>query len=553
MDKVKQYLELARKHHFWVLCIIAIVAGVVAWYLSSSKLSAEFKANSSQIDGTFTSLKGVPPDQPHDDWTPGYNKETQAVSQDVLAAWKELYQQQKDKVFVWPKELSQDFRDAANQISDPNAVIPRKLREYYQSMVKQQVDRLPAIVDAPTLDELAGGGTTEQEHSVDWSQSSLKGIEESFDWSERPSTLLIKFAQEELWVYQALCHVIKSANEGSNGKHDSVVQEIQAMDIAYDAVEDSPGGSGRIESITGSGGGPAVPSGPGGPGTANARPDPRTRGKREASRGSFSFGGGEAAAAPTNPDDLWKTYRYVNLDGTAKPGGEADAPGGEFNLMPFRLLLKMDSRYIDKLLVAFRNSDLPFEVQQVRINPEHASASAGGGGGGGGRFSRPGGPPSGPPMGGPPIGGGMGPPIGGSGRMGGGNRSNGETQQHDRTVTVEIRGVAYLIKPPDLQKLHVAPATDAAPADAASTVATPAGVTAPAPAQVEAGAVGNVIKQVGDQPAAAPGENPTPPPATSPAPAATTPESTPAAESNPTTTPPAAAEAPANAPQQPAP
>ncbi len=264
MDKVKQYLELAHKHHFWVLCVIAAVAGVVAWYLSSSKLSAEFKANSQTIDGTFASLKGVPPDQPRQDWTPGYNKETQAVAQDVLAAWKELYQDQKDKIFIWPKELSQDFRDAANQLSDPNAVISRKLREYYQSMVKQQVDRLPEIVDAASLDESSVNGT-EQEHSVDWSQSSLKGIEESFDWSERPSTLLIKFAQEEIWVYQALCNVIKSTNEGSTGRHDAVIQEINALDIAYDAVEESPGGSGqnRIESITSSGGGPTGPSVPG--------------------------------------------------------------------------------------------------------------------------------------------------------------------------------------------------------------------------------------------------------------------------------------------------
>ena len=50
----------------------------------------------------------------------------------------------------------------------------------------------------------------------------------------------------------------------------------------------------------------------------------------------------------------------MNLDGTPKMAADVDASSGEYNLMPFRLLLKMDSRYIDKLLVAFRNSELPF-------------------------------------------------------------------------------------------------------------------------------------------------------------------------------------------------
>src|SRR5262249_25118450 len=117
----------------------------------------------------------------------------------------------------------------------------------------------------------------------------------------------------------------------------------------------------------------------------------------------------------TNPDDVWKNYRYVNFDGTPKSPADVDGGAGEFNLMPFRLLLKMDSRYVDKLLVAFRNSVLPFEIQQVRINPEHATGASSGGGG---RFTRGAG---GPPMGGPPTG----PPIGGFGPPGGGRVTPG--------------------------------------------------------------------------------------------------------------------------------
>lgn len=510
MDKVKQYLELARKHHFWVLCLVSVVAGLVAWYTATKKLKAQFTEYTSQIDGAFSSLKGVASDQPHQDWTEGINKETELVAQDVLAAWKALYQEQKDKVFIWPKELSQDFLDAANQLTDPNAVIPRKLREYYQGMVKEQVERLPAIVDAAGLHDVSGNP-----HRVDWSTSSLQEIEDSFDWSERPTTLLIKYAQEELWVYQALCNVIKEANEGSAGRHDTEIEAIEAMEIAYSAVEDQPGGagSGRIEPVDGGASAAAAPGGMGGPpgagGGASTRPDPRNRGKGQTGGRGFNFGGPGAApeaAAPGNPDDIWKTYRYVNADGTPKTSAaDVDADSGEFNLMPFRLLLRMDSRYIDHLLVAFRNSELPFEVQQVRINPEHAT----GGGGGGSRYTRPSGPPIG--VGGPP--GMMGPPTAGPAAGG------GTSQSKDRIVTVEIRGVAYLIKPPNPEKLHIAAANPAAPSDAGAVPAPGAAANAPDAATATPAPATTPPAPAADGAAAAPQpSNETPPPVGNPSP-----------------------------------
>ena len=63
-----------------------------------------------------------------------------------------------------------------------------------------------------------------------------------------------------------------------------------------------------------------------------------------------------------------------------------DSPAPEnkqYNRMPFELMLTIDQRYIDRLLVAFRNSPLPMEVQEVRINPQS------GGGGGVGIGGRP--------------------------------------------------------------------------------------------------------------------------------------------------------------------
>jgi hypothetical protein len=205
--------------------------------------------------------------------------------------------------------------------------------------------------------------------------------------------------------------------------------------------------------------------------------------------------------------------------------------------MPFRLLVRMDSRYVDRLLVAFRNSVLPFEVQQVRINPEHTAASSSSSSG---RFSRPG--AGGPGMGGP----GMGPEGPGMGSRPGrfpGPAATGTPAQHERLVTVEVRGVAYLLKPPDPQKLHIAPA-EPAPTNGA-----------PAAGTVEAGAVEGVIKQVGDNPVAPPAGNSAPAPVGGPGVEAPAPDSaTPAAGTSPAAAPAGNETAPpVTAPAEPAP
>src|SRR5262249_54376228 len=138
-----------------------------------------------------------------------------------------------------------------------------------------------------------------------------------------------------------------------------------------------------------------------------------------------------AADAPAEkPEDQWKKFRYVKMDGLKSTPLMADAidkPEDQYNLMPFRLLLTVDGRYLDKLLVALRNSALPVEVQQVRMNPQATSGATMGGG----VF------PTGP--------------RGGTGEhdAAGGVRVGGATDQpQTHNQTVEIHGVVYLLKPP---------------------------------------------------------------------------------------------------------
>ena len=113
----------------------------------------------------------------------------------------------------------------------------------------------------------------------------------------------------------------------------------------------------------------------------------------------------------------------------------------EYHLMPFRLVLKLDPHYLDRLLVACRNSPLPIEVQQVRMGSQVSGggiASSGGLVGGKNLLSQR--------------------YASSSSEHGdaGSAASAGLTNvQHDRTEGVDIRGVVYLLNKPRPEKLHL--------------------------------------------------------------------------------------------------
>jgi len=109
MDKVKQILEQLRKYHFWILCVVAAIVGLIAWSMSSGKLDAEFRASAGKIDADLKKLEGISVDQPHTNWKDSTEKESKVAEKSVKSARDTIYKQQKDEVFTWPQELGGDF------------------------------------------------------------------------------------------------------------------------------------------------------------------------------------------------------------------------------------------------------------------------------------------------------------------------------------------------------------------------------------------------------------------------------------------------------------
>jgi hypothetical protein len=505
MDKVKHFLEVARKHHFWILCGVAAIIGLVVLSMASGKLTAQTKERKDKIDQKLKAVTGITAPTPNPTWEEGITALADKARKTVREAWTDEFDKQKREIFVWPTALGKDFIDDITKVENGKQTeIDSKFRIRYLNEVLQLAKGLPTLVDAEVIQDAAANGAVAPmpmvnangepilvDRKVIWDQGSQQAIFDTFTWYEAPSTTVLRQAQEELWVYKGLCNVIAEVNKNAKGSHDAPITGIQEMSIAYSAHSGVGGGMAgfggmnrgviRVKGAALGGGGDMMraptASPDGGAAPAGTPPDPKTRCKGAVAGNMSRPGlgatpGGDAAGAPSgNPDDMWKGFRYV--DETGKPlatAAEVDASALEFNLMPFRMRLTINPKDLDEFLIACRNSVLPIEVREVDLLEGPGGASA----------------PSSPAMGMPRGGGG--PRRGEEGEFGGGGVGGhmpsptmpsgvGQGVPQQKTVQVEVAGVVYLLKSPEAAKTP----EGGAPADGGTPAAPPENATAPGP------------------------------------------------------------------------
>jgi hypothetical protein len=509
MDQFKKYLAIAIKYHFWIICVVMLLTALICWWSAAASLATQFTTRKSKLEQAFMSVR-VQPNHPNQKVIDKIHEQQDALKKTVYVAWEALYAEQK-KNNPLPPVLSDDFKQRFENLK-PKEDLETRLREHYQSFIKNYLPTLQTLIDArrpaggnvraaadnkdargrgaerkaaiaptgrPGNPAPAGGaadGSAEQAEqelvgTVDWNSTDYDALVHQFEWpSETPSTLAILMAQEDLWVYEALARVVRRTNEGATGHANAAVKRINALEIGQNANKAWKAAQNMIVSIAappgGGGTGVAAPGGPGG-GSAN---EARNRQQLMADR----YVDDKGKPLPYTPD-----YPY------------AKHPCNEFKRMPIHLNFVMDQRRLPKLLIECANSTMPIEIQLIRISK---SASSGGGENAA-----------------------TGPAAHGSGSAApkGGDEGSDLSSGDDREI--EMFGVIYIYNPPpDRPKpaggaLADNPANPAAalPAPAAAPArpapAAPAPAPAAAPAAAKAAPAGAPVA-----PAAVPGQPPKP-------------------------------------------
>ncbi|MEX2114216.1 MAG: hypothetical protein WD845_13575 [Pirellulales bacterium] len=348
MDQLKEILGHVRKHHFWLLCVLCIVAGFAAWWMAAGSMSKDYASRKGAIDGKFNSLSTIlqEPNFPNAEWQKAAEDLTAQQKEKVRTAWQQVYDEQAPYL-KWPEALGEAFRQIRSQNEAAN--LPAPLCERYASVVHLEFPKLLEIIGADPSgkrDEpgAAAANPAMSQAKVVWDAGSQDSVRQSLVFKGgRPSPLEVWVTQENLWVYRVLMTILKNINAD---RYVPPVKEIKRLSIAQDAAKEFERGlkPGFIEMPSN------MPENAGG--------------------GSAAGGASEYAAAPAaipgaegpRPDQ----GRY--LDATGKPMA-AGAPQGPFKRMPVYMELVVDEREIPKLLVECANSPLPVEVHQLRVAP----------------------------------------------------------------------------------------------------------------------------------------------------------------------------------------
>lgn len=350
MDQLKVILGHVRKHHFWLLCVICIVSGFVAWWMAAGSLSKDYASRKGAIDGKFSSLTTIlsEPNFPNDQWRQAAEELTEQQKAKVRTAWQQVYDEQAPHL-KWPEALGSDFHKIRSQ-SQADSLSPQS-REQYMTYIHREFPKLLDIIgaDRSGKKEIAPDASAAMSQTkVIWDPGNQSAIEKSLRFPIQPSALEVWLAQEDLWVYHVLLTIFKNVNAD---RYVPPLKEIKRMVIAQDAAKEFERGlkSGIIELPSN------MPENAGGDG-----------GGADVAMASPEMAGGQAP-----PPD---TGRYLDADG--KPMAAGTSEQGPFKRMPIYLELVIDEREIPKLLVECANSPLPVEVRKLRVNPDAGSKSS---------------------------------------------------------------------------------------------------------------------------------------------------------------------------------
>ena len=373
MDRVKIILVLAKKHHFWVLCIGIVVVAIMLWLGSAAALSSKYDRRKSLLDGKFNSLTAIcgQPNHPNQVVIDKTSEAITALKEQVLTSWEHVYEKQKKENPV-PDVLEQEFIEAFESL-EAGDELDVKHRETYHNFIELHIPTLfkevdivrPKSAGAEPLvpgaglgagDPLAGlpgravkpdDAEVEMTGTVVWDEADRVRLMDRFRWQQTPKTLQVLLAQEDLWVYEALVRIIKSTNEGYTTNREAPVKQINALEIAQDAVESWERSKNTVLRL----------------GAAEVG----------AAEATISPGGAATKTAAEGEATNLVAGRYVKEDGTPLKAGEA-YPYAEYRIMPISMKLVMNQMKIPQLLTECANSSMPIEVRRLRLWPNAGGA-----------------------------------------------------------------------------------------------------------------------------------------------------------------------------------
>ncbi|MDR1479342.1 MAG: hypothetical protein LBJ00_10415 [Planctomycetaceae bacterium] len=387
--KVEFNLDLVKKWSFWVLVPLVLLLAFIFNFLAVGTLGKKFTERKNALEATKSSVEKIHQDSIH----PNNNTidDVKVLTEDLrtrfVAAWTTLVTVQQSRN-IWPENAGRTFIDEVSTLKFGNSISLASVEHYFNFM-RGYIPKLEADVNRRRIQVNVGGEWKDKENDsfnsfesarmrtanrsggiavssnleretgiVEWANPEIRNI---IMWVESPKPIEVWYAQEDIWVYEALIWVIKMSNTGASSPHSAVVKRIESMLIGQQAARELASQL-SVQTI--------------GTGAGDAGMSSRSLPPPPSSSPSMPLGSGlrETGAAMSEEDisKMKRHERYVDANNVPL-AADAPPPFGEFNRMPICLKLVVDRQRIPDILVNCANCAMPIDVLSVRINPGSGS------------------------------------------------------------------------------------------------------------------------------------------------------------------------------------
>jgi hypothetical protein len=217
--------------------------------------------------------------------------------------------------------------------------------------------------------------------NVDWLDPEIYGLP-TWGQTASPTSIEVWYAQETLWVYEALLRVVAATNSANEEYVDNIsrapVKCIEQLLIGQNAAIEFTTLSQTIGDLTGASATSMMGGLSGGSGDMMASGSGAAGGAASGAMGSGAMGGAgmEFLSGSAEEQALQKLIigRYVGDKDDKKDQplmADDKPPFAEFNKMPICLKVIIDQRKIPELLASCANSTMPIDVRHLRICPDN--------------------------------------------------------------------------------------------------------------------------------------------------------------------------------------
>ncbi|MDA1055550.1 MAG: hypothetical protein O3C40_34575, partial [Planctomycetota bacterium] len=297
MDQVKQVLAVLNTHKFWVTCGFLALLPVGIWFMAKSSLDKEFGTRKDAIAKAYLTEKAIReiPNHPNPISATGMDENLGKLKKSVFDAWQAQWEEQR-QILVWPSgpgELRPDLIAEVDRLRPiegtttfpmpANDELRVSLREDYRDYIKEDLPKLAKIIGAQWLGTAQGGegggpgvggeaggtygggnrpgqpapSSGAENVIVQWDAGDQSRLISQFDWSHTPDklpqTLDILYAQEDLWILNAVMNIIKRTNRDATASYDATIKELKYVQLGQ-AVRGATGTVKRLTGAVGSGG-----------------------------------------------------------------------------------------------------------------------------------------------------------------------------------------------------------------------------------------------------------------------------------------------------------